>query len=229
MIEAALYDLLNECIKIEKLQSGADVSAYFDRTATYDNRFTRQTGCFSFGSGPNNCLLFSYGTGGETLGGTGLVALTNLLQRGTCNFRKMPVTWHFAPELDLSTPAGIETLRTAIRESQPAFIFAMAGNLSTDVQQPARFVVKSALPEKHCHMIRSMFKKSGIELGKAGSDRKMGEGFYLTENQHDAVFSEIPADCQFLQPVFANSNDLLPADQVFLQTGCGLTGIDSLF
>lgn len=238
MIEAAIYDLLNESIKVEKLLKQTEVYEYFSRTATYDNRFIKRDYSYSFGKGQKSCLLFSFGQSGEAVGGTGLVTLANLLQRDTCNFRNMPVTWHFAPGLDLLTSQGITTFRAMLQDLQPDFIFAMPDSLSEGPdgsaqtpEQSARFLVKHALPEKHRSMIRSMFTKSGIEIDNAVENAQagqFGEGFFLANATNEPFLAEIPADCQFLQPIFGRVNDLLPADLVFLQMAIGLVGIDSI-
>ncbi|MDD2998267.1 MAG: hypothetical protein PHV05_04340 [Candidatus Riflebacteria bacterium] len=219
MIEAALYDLLNESIKVKKLSTQTETTEYFNRTVTYDNRFTKQNFCYSFGKGSKNCLFYTNSGDGQTIGGTALITLTNLLQRGTCNFRHMPVTWNFAPNTNEA--------EEIIKLLKPDFVFEMTKAPSTGENGGATFIVKYPLPEKHSNMIRAMYLKSGLRINSANSDQQMGEGFRQTsETEKPAAI--MPPKCQFLKIQYGQIDNMAPADMVFLQMASGLLVVDSL-
>ena len=70
MIEAALYDLLNETVDVERRLSRIEVKDYFERTITFDNRFVRNDQTYSFGDGTIDFLIAGSVTK-ETAAGTG--------------------------------------------------------------------------------------------------------------------------------------------------------------
>lgn len=220
MIEAAIYDLLNESIKIKQLLTQPETIEYFDRTATYDNRFTKQNSCYSFGNGPKTCLLYTSSETGTTIGGTAMTVLTNLLQRGTCNFRHLPVTWHFAPNI-----ADTEQL---IKSLNPDFVFQMTGTLAASKDSGVTFTVRHPLPDKHSNMIRSMYLKSGLRINPVNNDPQMGEGFRVISTEKAELTESMPAKCQFLSIESDYNENTAPADQVFLLMASGLVVIDSL-
>ena len=231
MIEAALYDLLNESIRVEKLLTPAQIAEYFERTATFDNRFTRRSITYSFGSGPISCLFYNGkkdDAAATTAGGTGLVSLVNLLQRGSCNFRHMPVTWHFAPSLDLGSNQEISKFRSAIKELKPEIVCAVDNQISVGNTESAKFSLKDQLPEKHVNLIRTMFEKSGIELERQGCDPVMGRGFKLLKPTREALLVEIPRSCQYFRVELQASKEFQPADSTYLLMAAALVAVDSV-
>ncbi len=231
MIEAALYDLLNESIRVEKLLTPAQIAEYFERTATFDNRFTKRSITYSFGSGPISCLFYNGkkdSATATTAGGTGLVSLVNLLQRGSCNFRHMPVTWHFAPSLDLGSNQAISKFRSVIKELKPEIVCAVDDQISVSNTESAKFFLKDPLPEGHFNLIRAMFEKSGIELERQGCDPVMGRGFKLLKPASEALIVEIPRSCQYLRAELQTSEKLEPADSTYLLMAAALVAVDSV-
>lgn len=227
MIEAALYDLLNEAIKIEKLLSGAEVDEYFTRTATFDNRFNKSGNAFSFGSGSASCLLYTCDPAGESAGGTALVSLVNLLQRGTCNFRHLPVSWHFAPNLDLSSNQALTCFRKMLKELKPDLVCTM--NAARRGSEPgARFFMRSPLPDRHSSLIRAMFEKSGVALDGRLTAPIMGAGFKILKPAQEPLLVELPPACQFFRPELDTNADFQAADQVYLLMAANLVVVDSL-
>ncbi len=227
MIEATLYDLLNESIKIESLFSVSHVEEYFARTATFDNRFSRRNGYYSFGTGPVKCFLFSTDQTGETAGGTGLISLVNLLQRGTCNFRNMPVTWHFAPNLDLKTNHGIGIFRKAMQETQSQLVCGINSQSVSSNHETAIFQLKRSMPEKQLNLLKTIFAKSGIQLSKQGADPVMGPGFVVVKPAHEPLLVELSEKSQFFSVNMSCGKTLAPADQVYLLMTAALIAIDS--
>jgi hypothetical protein len=227
MIEAALYDLLNETIKIEKLLSTEAVNEYFDRTATFDNRFSRSDKHYSFGSGPVSCFIFSTEQVGETASGTGLVSLVNLLQRGTCNFRKMQVTWHFAPNLNLNDNQSITAFRNAIRKVSPDLVCSIETRPGAADKETASFRMRRGIADKQFNLLRTIFAKSGIQLTKHGCDPIMGPGFFIVKPVQEPLLLELQEKSQFFQISMSCDNSLAPADQVFLLMAATLIAIDS--
>ncbi len=228
MIEAALYDLLNEAIKIEKLISPAEVGEYFEKTAVFDNRFTKGSGYYSFGSGQFSCFFYTENTPGESAAGTALISLVNLLQRGTCNFRHLPVTWHFAPNLDLKDNRAIGAFRKAMKELKPDLVCSMQAAPVAAGLPTARFLLRKALPEKHFNLIRSMFVKSGVTPETAASSPLMGAGFRLLKPAEEPLLVELPGACQYFKVELAIDHDFQPADQAYLLMSASLVVVDSL-
>ncbi len=227
MIEAALYDLLNEAIKVEKLLSSAEVDEYFTRTATFDNRFSKSVNAYSFGSGSASCLFYTCDAGGESAGGTALVSLVNLLQRGTCNFRHLPVTWHFAPNLDLSSNQALTGFRKILKTLKPDLVCTMSAN-HQDCEPGVRFFSKNPLPERHSCLIRAMFEKSGVALDSRLTDPLMGAGFKVLKPANEPLLIELPPACQFFRPELDINAEFQPADQVYLLMAANLVVVDSL-
>jgi len=228
MIEAALYDLLNETVDVERRLSRIEVKDYFERTITFDNRFTRNGQTYSFGDGTIDFLIAGSVTK-ETAAGTGMVCLVNLLQRGTCNFRHMPVTWHFAPELDPADNAGMTAFRQTIRQIKPHLVCILPEPAVAKPKETASLMLKKPLPQYHFNLIGTMFAKSGFELQKAGCDPVMGPGFQVLKPEHEPLLVELPAKCQFFKPELRASKDIEPADIIYLQMAQLLVVLDSLF
>ncbi len=228
MIEAALYDLLNETVKIERRLSHTDVKDYFERTVTFDNRFSRSGQAYSSGNGTIDFLIAG-SPAKETTAGTGMVCLVNLLQRGTCNFRHMPVTWHFAPELDLADNAGITTFRQTLKQIKPHLVCILPEPGTAKSKESAGFMLKKPLPQFHFNLIGTMFARSGFELQKAGCDPVMGPGFHVIKPVQEPLLVELPAKCQFFRPELRANKDIELADLVYLQIASSLVVLDSLF
>jgi len=141
MIEAALYDLLNETVDVERRLSRIEVKDYFERTVTFDNRFKCNGQTYSFGDGTIDFLIVGPATK-ESTAGTGMVCLVNLLQRGTCNFRHMPVTWHFAPELDPADNVGMTAFRQTLKRIKPHLVCILPEPAVAKPTESASFLLK---------------------------------------------------------------------------------------
>lgn len=228
MIEAALYDLLNESIKISRLLSTSEVGEYFEKTAVFDNRFVKGSGYYSFGSGQHRCFLYTDNTNGESAAGTALISLVNLLQRGTCNFRHLPVTWQFAPNLDLGSNSSISTFRKAMKELKPDLVCSMNAAPAASGLPTARFLTRNVLPAKHSDLARSLFIKCGAEMLSSAAHPAMGPGFSLLKAVDEPLIVELPPACQFFRTELLTSADFQPADQAYLLMAASLIVVDSL-
>lgn len=266
MIEAALYTLLIETEKVNELLPPVKVIEFFSMMARYDNRFVekkigsdasgRDIFSYSFGNGPNHCLFYAFPDPGEVIGGRGLMAIANLLQVGACNFKSMPVTWHFIPclnfvdqpdngqslqkvmkkpdqEVDwcLSSPRPETTALITFADTiKPCFSMGMHDETHCDELIDSYIGVTRTLSNEAANLLRTVFFKCGAQLNKDYSDAQMGDGFFnmnsIGDEFNNSTFSHLNSYGQVMVADIGRSENLRTADLVFLQLAAGLIGMN---
>ncbi len=266
MIEAALYTLLIETEQAGELLSPITAIEYFAKMARYDNRFTetkigadtsgRDIFAYSFGSGDNHCLFYAFPDPGEAVGARGLVALANLLQAGACNFKNMPVCWHFIPCLNfVDQPDSGKTLQTVRKTAaqevdwclnnprpettalmsfadkiRPVFTLAMHDEAHDNTASSSYLGVTKTLSPRSIQLIRSMYYKCGAVLNPDYSDKEMGDGFFrmdqIGDEFNNSTFSHLSGYGQVMVADVGKEKGLKISDLVFLQLAAGLVGMD---
>lgn len=266
MIEALLYTLLLETEQVTELMPPNKVIEYFSNMARYDNRFVernlgkdnsgREIFSYSFGNGSNHCLFYAFPDPGEALGGRGIVALANLLQAGVCNFKHLPVTWHFLPclnfvdqpdngqslqpvmkkpdqEVDwcLNNPRPETTALLRLADSiRPCFTFAMHDEAHSGAEMPSYLGVTQRLSPQAVQLIKTVLGRCGVKLNADYRDEQMGEGFFVMSSIGkefmNSTFSRMADYGQVLIADIARSANLKASDLVFLQLAAGLIVMD---
>lgn len=265
MIEAALYTLLIETEQATELIPPEKVIEYFATMAKYDNRFTekiigtdasgRDIFSYSFGNGPHSCLFYAFPDPGEALGGRGLMALANLLQIGACNFKNMPVTWHFIPCLNfVDQPGNGKSLQKVMKKPEhevdwclnnprpettalvqfadmikPCFSMGMHDEAHCDEHIDSYIGVTSPLSKEAVNLVRTVFFKCQANLNKDYQDQQMGEGFFTMSSIgaefNNSTFSHLCRYGQVMVADIGRAANLRNADLVFLQLAAGLIGM----
>lgn len=266
MIEAILYSLLLETERATELLPPNRVIEYFSGMARYDNRFIernlgkdssgRDIFSYSFGNGENHCLFYAFPDPGEALGGRGIIALANLLQTGVCNFKHLPVTWHFLPclnfvdqpdngnslqavmkkpdqEVDwcLNNPRPETTALLQLANSiRPCFTFAMHDETHSAAEMPSYLGVTRRLSPEAVRLIRTVFARCGVKFNADYRDEQMGEGFFVMssigEEYGNSTFSRMADYGQVLVADIARTAGLKASDLVFLQLAAGLIAMN---
>lgn len=253
MIEAALYTLLIETEQATELLPATKVIEYFTNMAKYDNRFSEnlvgkdESGkdiySYSFGNGPHNCLFCAFPEPDAALGGRGIIALANLLQAGACNFKHMPITWHFIPCLNFAhysekkanrCLSSLEnaTLLKAANQIKPCFTFAMHDEVYANKTTPSYLGVTRRLATKSVKLIKTVFARCGVQLSNGRHDPEMGDGFFLMDSIGPEPSSPIVAQLanhgQVITTALDGTNNLKISDLVFLQLAAGLITMDAI-
>jgi len=266
MIEAALYTLLIETEKAIELMPAEKVIEYFSTMAKYDNRFIekkigsdasgRDIFSYSFGNGPHNCLFYAFPDPGEAIGGRGIIALANLLQIGACNFKSMPVTWHFIPCLNfIDQPDNGKSLQKVMKKPdqevdwclnnprpettallqfadmvKPCFSMGMHDEAHCDELINSYIGLTRPLSTEAVNLVRTVFYKCQATLNSDYRDPQMGEGFFtmssIGEEFKNSTFSHLNSYGQVMVADIGRSANLKTADLVFLQLAAGLIGMD---
>lgn len=245
MIDACLYELLNETDRIETMVSSTYGQEFLARMAKYDDRF-RETSLrnnssyYSFGNGSHHCLFFAYDTSIAT---NGLVILCNLLQRGSCNFEHLPLTWHLfiasnekhenSKNQDtriITANHQVDTMISVIDSIKPAFSLVMRDfENANSTTLPGHIGISRPLNKKIAHSVSNLFDRFQLPLDTSFKDSDMGEGFYMlnsiSENRNNPNLTSLVRHGQtmIINPG-QNQND--PGNLVFLQLAPAFIAID---
>jgi hypothetical protein len=251
MIEAALYTLLIETETITSLMKPAEVCEYFSMMARYDNRFSemqigqdpegRIISAYRFGNHPSSCIFCGFPGEKEEAGGRAMVALANLLQAGACNFRNMPVTWHFVPCLkmpvqgtgsSLSHPAAAQistnsegtALADLAASIKPCFTAIMHDTAHCPEEMPTRIGITRSLSAESVRTVNMVFNKCQTPLASDLMHPEYGKGFFqIDRTLENSIFAKLAEYGQAVTINVGKKPGLKNSDLVFLQLAAALT------
>ncbi len=267
-IDALLYQLQSETSLIKSIEPAAKVIEFFRNLAKYDHKIKevdlgsdasgRSIYSYSIGDGPTNILFYAFPDPGEAIGGTGIMALVNLLQKGACCFKSLPVTWHFIPCLNfVDQPDEGKTLKTimktrsqevdwclndprpettallnAVKEIKPEFTFALHDEYHCEEFVPPYLGSSHEMKKKTFERICRLFGTFGLKMGDSFSHPELGNGFFkfdsIGEEYLNCTYSEIQKFGPVLIAELSRQPELSDGEIVFLQLASGFIFLNDI-